>query len=707
VTTINKNILSSLYCTSKKISSRKSSNVLAIAFLLLICISLLPAISVSAATPSNLTIDPGSIVGTNRLSTGFALDSNWRYWRSNSDLRELGEEADFSMVRIVSNSIEPCSYWNDGTKTGTFNWATVDSLVQQIFQTGAEPLITLVFMDSSGIDLPRGMQLSSTGLPYPDSLAAYCREWIRHFQQAGLPVKYYEVVNEAWYYFYPNWNWNQNNAQNFLTLYNTCYNQMHAQNNQILIGNDASLFTRFLSFWKTYGGKLDFFSCHKYDSWGISYSDEQGLDAAENKFFGQYDSYHSSISEARQLWGKNLPAIASEANFGASSRSGTDPRLQQLCGAVWTALVLEGGIENGFNYLCYFAYSSSKSWESRNKDTGYGFGMINQDNNQPWYPYYVQKMVATNIAVGDPIIRTSSSSSDINIVGWINQGKLNILIINKVNQQRAVNLQGIQGQLTYMKISNAISWENPNVQTGNTYSTNTIDLNGYTVILLQMANTQPPSNPPTQPPTNPPSGSLVFADGFESGFGAWSGTSVTSGESASVSGSVVREGSYAGLFSSNGGGGYERAYAFESLSSVENELYAGGSVYVSRSGVGQSGDRFYFMIFEAGSAPVAFAGWRVSGGVVRWNLLIRDGTGWTDAYSSSSPVVGRWYDVELHWKGAAVGGVAELFVDGELACSLTGVNTAAFGGVSQVEFGLPEAYSCSSTTVYADSFAVM
>jgi hypothetical protein len=263
-----------------------------------------------------------------------------------------------------------------------------------------------------------------------------------------------------------------------------------------------------------------------------------------------------------------------------------------------------------------------------------------------------------------------------------------------------------------MKISNSISWETPRVQTGNIYSTNTIELNGYTVILLQMPTAQPPDNPPinppTEPPSNPPSGSVIFADGFESGgFGAWSETSSTSGESASVVSSVVREGSFAGLFSSNGGGGFERAFSVESLSSVEGELYAGGSVYVSRSGLGQNGDRFYFVILRAsGGDPVAFAGWRVSGGVVRWNLLIRDGAGWEDGYSGSSPVVGRWYDVVIHWKGAGVGGLAELLVDGELVCSVSGVDTGAFGGVGQVEFGLPEVVGCGATTVYADGFTV-
>jgi hypothetical protein len=129
-------------------------------------------------------------------------------------------------------------------------------------------------------------------------------------------------------------------------------------------------------------------------------------------------------------------------------------------------------------------------------------------------------------------------------------------------------------------------------------------------------------------------------------------------------------------------------------------------VYVAESGAWDSDDRFYFVILRAGSTPVAFAGWRVSGGVVRWNLLIRRGTGWAGALSDVSPVVGRWYDVEVHWLSGVVDGVAELFVDGELVCSVSGVDTSAFGGVSRVEFGLPELVNCGSTVVYADNFTI-
>ena len=212
----------------------------------------------------------------------------------------------------------------------------------------------------------------------------------------------------------------------------------------------------------------------------------------------------------------------------------------------------------------------------------------------------------------------------------------------------------------------------------------------------------------THTDAGPPSGgssstSSFFADGFASGsFAAWDGTSVTSGEVATVTAAARYEGSYGALFSSNGNGGTERASSYKAVPDV-SELYVGGDVYVSQSGIAQNDDRFYFMILKSGNNGVAYAGWRMTGGVVKWNLLVRSGTGWATAYSSSSPSLNRWYNVELHWTNNA-NGVGELLVDGEVVCSISGRDTSAFGNADIIQFGLAEVYNCASTAVYADSF---
>jgi len=127
-----------------------------------------------------------------------------------------------------------------------------------------------------------------------------------------------------------------------------------------------------------------------------------------------------------------------------------------------------------------------------------------------------------------------------------------------------------------------------------------------------------------------------------------------------------------------------------------------GYFRVSVSGIADNDDRFYFIISKSGGNPVAFAGWKQVGGIVKWNLLIRSGTGWANAYSTTSPSLNQWYCLELHWKKDSAAGLGELWVDGKLVCPITGKNTATYGNVNRVECGLPEIVNCASTMAYCD-----
>src|SRR5271157_4851010 len=199
----------------------------------------------------------------------------------------------------------------------------------------------------------------------------------------------------------------------------------------------------------------------------------------------------------------------------------------------------------------------------------------------------------------------------------------------------------------------------------------------------------------------------LFSGDFESGnFTGWSGTSTSSGESAVVTGSAAYQGSYGALFGSIGNGGSEYAYCYESIAG-QSELFARGYFNVNQSGIGTTNNnRFYFLIFRAGGNSVAFAGWRVVGGVVEWELLIRDGTGWVSVYNSSNIVLGQWYSIELHWYENSTSGYAQMYVNGQLTCSSQGRNTANYGPVDTVRVGLPELYNCGPTTVYCDNVII-
>ena len=213
--------------------------------------------------------------------------------------------------------------------------------------------------------------------------------------------------------------------------------------------------------------------------------DETPLLRAERRYFVT-DGLWYGVNDARQIWGANLPAIASECNWAAACTDGTDPRLQQVVGAVWLALVLRTSILEDVQYNLYYSFSSSKSWEQANKPSGgFGFGMINHDDNQPWYPYYVQKLLGINLFAGDSIVESESSSDDVRALAWLHNGTSNILLVCKVDEPRTVCLQGATGQLNFSRIDNNISYLTPSVQVGKINSTDSLSTGGYSVILLQ------------------------------------------------------------------------------------------------------------------------------------------------------------------------------------------------------------------------------
>jgi hypothetical protein len=111
--------------------------------------------------------------------------------------------------------------------------------------------------------------------------------------------------------------------------------------------------------------------------------------------------------------------------------------------------------------------------------------MVNSDNNQPWYPYYVHFMLGNNLGIGDPIVDSTSSSDDVRSLTWIHNGMLNILLICKVNQSRTVHLQGFEARLNSLRIDSTVPWETPSIQTDVINSTEPLVIKGYTVALFQ------------------------------------------------------------------------------------------------------------------------------------------------------------------------------------------------------------------------------
>ena len=448
----------------------------------------------------DLNVNSSQVIGTNNLTLGFQLD--WDRWNvfSNSPIQwQLAQAAGFKLVRFFDfrpstwgvPALMPLTSWNESTRTGTWNWTAVDSITRTLFQLGMEPLFCLGWARPNIQNyIPPGMAVNATtGLPYPQSYAAYAAEWVKHFKQAGFQVRFYQIMNEPHAYF----GWNAANYTNlayYVDLWNAAARAMRQQNPNILLSQDTLTMKKVLDYWIIHGDDVDLLDFHKYDASKIGeYSDAYMLYLAELHYFNTTDTLYG-IEDARQRWfttrGKWVPVINSESNFNSACDNGTDPRIQQILGAVSLALVLRMDVMKGVNYNIYFEFSSSKSWsDAHSTSGGRGFGMINQDDNSPWFPYYVHKMLGSNLAIGDSLIQTQSSSDDIRTIGWIHNGKLNVLLVCKVDQPRTASLKGISQQMNAFWIDASTPADNPIIQTGPVNATQPLTLSGYTVMLIQ------------------------------------------------------------------------------------------------------------------------------------------------------------------------------------------------------------------------------
>ena len=688
-------------------SERKLRHALVALFLLISVSSTLLVNSAEAQTQADVTVDLSRTIAINDYSVGFCLDHVMNYderdFLYNSPTRQLARDADFKMVRVVDyrSNFQVCTRWYESSRTGSFDWTDMDDLVEKIFEVGAEPLIVLGSVGgyNQNPNVPRGMSINpSTGLPYPESFAAYCAEWVRHFKSKGMPVRFYEIINEAWYYFWDSWGrTNTAKRANLVTLLNTVYDRMRAVDSKVLIGTDSSMFRSFLDYFVNYGRGLGFLSFHKYDSGSLRDSDSSILNSARRIGF-ETGSTRYSPDDAREVWynsrGVNLPVICSEANLSWLWDGGTDPRIQKMIGAVWTALTIRAGITKGVQYSLYYKFLSSRNAGQRTRTGGYGFGLVNSDNDQPWYPYYVHKMIGNNLKIGDLIVSSSSSRSEISSLAWIHGDKLNILLICEVDYERAIRLYGVSGQLNYFKIDNTVSWQWPRMQTGVISSSNTFTLNGYTVMLLQQDISAPPP---------PPSS---FDDGFESGdFNKWTGTITTSGETATIATTTPHHGTYQGRFTSNGGGGVERAYCYKDIAETSG-LYVRAYIYIQKGlPLLDENDRFNFFAIQGatGHQVIASVSVQHSSGMDRWTIRSQAGA----LFASTGPSMNQWYCIEFYTRISTTNGIHRLWINGQFVIEQTGLNTAAEGNVDSVRFGLTYLNGVtSSVDVYGDCFVI-
>jgi hypothetical protein len=425
-------------------------------------------------------VNVNSIQATNYLSLGFQLDGrDIASFATSTTLQNLAQQANFKMVRFFHHRYGwAVTNWNSQTMTGTWNWNNYDRVVNAIRGAGAEPLVCLGYGNGE-MSIPSGMPRWSQDSFFPDPVqfAAYAQEWVHHFQGK---VKYWEILNEPYQLYF--WT-DSSKLAKYCTFWNIVATAMRAEDPSILISHDGSTVKNALNYWVENGEDLDFLGFHKYDSsTKTPASDAELFARAESEWVTDYGGSASNwrnygVQEAKAVWsgsrGGTLPVICGEANINWAFDP-TDTRIQTMTAAVWTAITIRYQALAGLDYWLWWDFAGRGSSQTK-------FGMINLDNNEPWYSYYVMKMFASNSAVGDTIVQSSSTSADIRTHAWINGNNLNILVIHTGTDTTTMDLSGLSGTLSYQKLDT----QHSPPQTGTINTGDTISLNGYTVMLLQ------------------------------------------------------------------------------------------------------------------------------------------------------------------------------------------------------------------------------
>ena len=437
--------------------------------------------SVNAAEVETVVVNVNSIQATNKLSLGFQLDGrDISAFARSSTLQDFAEEANFKMARFFHHRYGwAVTNWDNRAKTGNWGWSNYDRVVDAITGIGAEPLICLGYGGSGEMSIPTGMDRWSQDsfFPDPEQFAAYAREWVRHFSGE---VKYWEILNEPYQHYY--WT-DQTKLARYCTFWNIVATEMKKEDPTILISHDGSTVEHALDYWVDNGEDLGFLGFHKYDSSSRNPATDAELFArAESERVTDYGGSASNwrnygVQEAKDVWssgrGETLPVICGEANINWAFNP-TDDRIQTMTAAVWAALTIRYQSLAGLDYwLWWDFYGSGDGGRTQ-------FSTISSSYD-PCYSYYAMNMFSSNSGVGDIIVESSSSSSDVRSFAWIHGNKLNIMVIHKDTESITFNLSGVSGTFNIQQLD---SQHSPPL-TGTVSSGNSISLRGYSVILLQ------------------------------------------------------------------------------------------------------------------------------------------------------------------------------------------------------------------------------
>jgi len=208
--------------------------------------------------------------------------------------------------------------------------------------------------------------------------------------------------------------------------------------------------------------------------------------------------------------------------------------------------------------------------------------------------------------------------------------------------------------------------------------------------------------------TELPSPGYLFEDGFESGtFNAWTSTSTTSGETATVVSGLAYADNYCAQFTTNAQGGYEKAYATLSLPTSIGEVYTQGYFRLAQNGLADNSDRIKLIELRAGSTIIAAAGVWQTGTTTYWWMETRNAASYVETHTAPANIdLSNWFSMELKWVNDDTAGGGSLWVNDNLIYQIDNADTDNYGDCTEIRMGLSEAYNCDMVTLFLDNVKV-
>jgi hypothetical protein len=474
--------------------------------ILLLLIVPLNVFSLATAAPETgafiaVTADYGSPTLVNTLSIGTEVTRWFEMYGSRMDANSTFSNKiiplHIKLIRVfATEDLQPCTYWNSTSRSGTYSWSNFDKVVSFIYRVGAEPLLNL-----DAYDKYLCMQVNAnTQLADSQSFATYAADIAAHAVSKGWQIKYWEVLNEPQYVMSnpPT----QNQLSQVVGFFNVVAARIHQTLPNALVGLECTRKAFFDYVVKNAQG-MGFLSFHKYDTSATLlespqyYLSDQALlsDASD---IGQWGEYYMP-DQLRQMWnqthgGQAIPIICSETNLNSAYANGADPRIQETIGAVWYAEELRAFILAGIQYSVYYELASDEAvnWppQPTPNTRGAGFGMMNSTSPYTeWYPYWTNYIFGNNLNVGDMVVNSQSTNSTaLSTIAWHSQNQYVLIMISKIQYSFAVNvtLAGLPaGAATQLSVF-TVNSDSPTLQSSSLpyQQKMPFTMNGYSVVAV-------------------------------------------------------------------------------------------------------------------------------------------------------------------------------------------------------------------------------